>query len=64
MGFPDLIQVTSSTEDIDLARKRKLGPKQKICMIKNVSLNHFYHLAEIYIDRLNRIKKIRLFITQ
>ena len=27
MGFPDLIRVTSSAENIDLARKRKLGPK-------------------------------------
>ena len=27
MGFPDLIWVTSSAENIDLTRKRKLGPK-------------------------------------
>ena len=27
MGFTDLILVTSSAENIDLARKRKLGPK-------------------------------------
>ena len=27
IGFPDLIWVTSSAENIDLARKRKLGPK-------------------------------------
>ena len=27
MGFPDLIRVTSSAENIDLARKRKLGIK-------------------------------------
>ena len=30
MGFPDLIRVTASAENIDLARKRKLGPNQKI----------------------------------
>ena len=27
MEFPDLIQVRSSAENIDLTRKRKLGPK-------------------------------------
>ena len=27
MRFPDLIRVTSSAENINLARKRKLGPK-------------------------------------
>ena len=27
MGFPDLIWVTSSAENIDLAKKRKLEPK-------------------------------------
>ena len=27
IGFPDLISVTSSTENIDLARKRKLRTK-------------------------------------
>ena len=27
VGFPDLIRVTSSAENIDLARKRKLGPE-------------------------------------
>ena len=45
MGFLDLIRVASSAENIDLARKRKLGPK-KICTIENVLFNHFYHLAK------------------
>ena len=27
MGLPDLIQMTSSAENFDLARERKLGPK-------------------------------------
>ena len=43
MRFPDLIRVTSSAENIDLARKRILAPKRNICTIKNV-FSHFYHL--------------------
>ena len=39
------LRVTSSAENIDLARK-KLGPKEKICTIKNVLFNNFYHLAK------------------
>ena len=46
MGFPDLMWVTSSAENIDLARKGKLGPKQNIWMIKNVLFNNFYPLAK------------------
>ena len=64
MGFPDLIHVTSSAGNIDLARKRKLGPQRKICMIKNVLFNHFYHLANNWIDRLNHVKKNKTFVTQ
>ena len=47
----------SSAEDIYLARKRKLGTKEKICTIEKVLFNNFYHLAKNWIDRLNHVKK-------
>ena len=34
IGFLDLIWVTPSAENIDLARKRKLGPKKRIGTIE------------------------------
>ena len=47
IGFPNLIWVTSSAENIHLARRRNLGPKYKICTIEKVLFNNFYHLAKI-----------------
>ena len=52
MRFLDLILVTLSAENIDLAKKTA---KVKICTIEKVVFKYFCHLVKNYIDRLNHV---------